>query len=81
MSWSVGGRGAWVRFADGRLRSSLGMPAAAPGLQRRGAPVIAAHMPSLVATLRRALWVIAMLMIAGVALMLGAATLPHFIGF
>lgn len=82
VSWSVAGRGAWVSFADGRLRSSLGLPGAGPGARRPlVTPVMAAHMPSLVTMLRRALWAVAMLLIAGVALMLGAATLPHFTSF
>jgi hypothetical protein len=80
VSWSVGGRGAWVTFGDGRVRTSLGIPSTGLGwYEQRGlsTPAIAGNMPTLGTTLRRALWAIAMLFIAGVALMLGAAVLPH----
>jgi hypothetical protein len=80
VSWSVGGRGAWMTFGDRRVRTSLGIPGAGLGWyeQRRlTTPAIAANMPTLRATLSRALWAIAMLLIAGIALMLGAAVLPH----
>jgi hypothetical protein len=79
VSWSVGGRGAWVTFGDGRVRTSLGIPGTGLGWyeQRQTTPAIAAQMPTLRATLRRAMWAIAMLVIAGVALMLAAAVLPH----
>jgi len=80
VSWSVGGRGAWVTFGDGRMRTSLGIPGAGLGWYEQRqltTPAIAAHMPTLRATLRRAVWVVAMLFIAGAALMLGAAVLPR----
>jgi len=79
VSWSVGGRGAWVAFGDGRVRTSLGIPGTGLGWyaqQQLVTPAVAAHMP-LRATLRRAVWAVAMLFIAGVALMLGAAVLPR----
>ncbi len=80
VSWSVGGRGAWVTFGDGRVRTSLGIPGTGLGWyeQRRPTtPAIAGNMPTLRATLSRALWAIAMLLIAGIALVLGAAVLPR----
>jgi hypothetical protein len=80
VSWSIGGRGAWVTFGTGCVRTSLGIPSAGIGWyeQRRlTTPAIVGNMPTLRSTLTRALWAIAMLFIAGVALMLGAAVLPH----
>jgi hypothetical protein len=80
VSWSVGGRGAWMTFGDGRVRTSHGIPGRGLGWYEQRqltTPAIAAHMPTLRTTLRRALWTIAMLFIAGVALMLGAAVLPR----
>jgi hypothetical protein len=80
VSWSIGGRGAWVTFRDGRVRTSFGIPGTGLGWyehRQLTTPAIAASMPTLRTTLRRALWAIAMLFIAGVALMLGAAVLPH----
>ena len=80
VSWSLGGRGAWVTFGDSRVRTSLGIPGAGLGWYEQRqltTPAITAHMPTLRATLRRAVWAIAMLFIAGVALMLGAAVLPR----
>jgi hypothetical protein len=73
------------RFRAGPLRVNLSKHRDSWSVGGRGAweqrqlttPAIAAHMPTLRATLRRAVWAIAMLVIAGVALMLGAAVLPH----
>jgi len=80
ISWSLGGRGAWVTFGDGHVRSNLSIPAGLGWYEQRQltTPAIAAHMPTLRATLRRAVWAIAMLFIAGVALVLGAAVLPRY---
>jgi hypothetical protein len=66
-----------VTFGDGRVHTSFGIPG--PGYEQRQltTPAIAANMPTLRTSLRRALSAIAMLFIAGVALMLGAAVLPH----
>jgi hypothetical protein len=69
-----------MTFGDGRVRTSHGIPGRGLGWYEQRqltTPAIAAHMPTLRTTLRRALWTIAMLFIAGVALMLGAAVLPH----
>jgi hypothetical protein len=80
VSWSVGGRGAWVTFGEGRVRTSLGIAGTGLGWYEQRqltTPIIGGNMPTLRATLSRALWAIAMLLIAGIALMLGAAVLPR----
>lgn len=78
VSWRLGGRGAWVTFGDGRVRTSIPGAGLSWYEQRQlTTPAVAAHMPTLRATLRRAAWAIAMLFIAGVALMLGAAVFPR----
>ena len=78
ISWSLGGRGAWVTFGNGRVRTSLGVPGTGLGwYEQRQLTTPAIAMPTLRATLRRAVWAIAMLVIAGVALMLAAAVLPR----
>ena len=81
VSWRVGGKGAWVTFGNRRVRTSLGIPGTGLGWYEQRqltTPAIAAHMPTLRTTLRRALWTIAMLFIAGIALMLGATVFPHY---
>ena len=66
VSWSVGGRGAWFSLTNGRLRTSLSTPGT--GIDWDVSPAIAADMPTLAETVKRAAWVIAMLFIGCVAL-------------
>lgn len=66
VSWSVGGKGARFSLANGRLRTSLSAPGS--DIAWDGAPAIAADMPTLAETVKRAAFVIAMLFIGCVAL-------------
>jgi hypothetical protein len=66
VSWSVGGKGAWFNLTNGRLRTSFStLPT---GIDWNVAPAIAADMPTLADTMKRAAWIIAILFIACVAL-------------
>lgn len=78
VSWSVGGKGAWFTLTNGRLRTSLSSPGTGSGWYGQTklfAPAIAADMPTLGDTLKRAAWAIAMLFVACVVLGLVAIAL------
>jgi hypothetical protein len=64
--WSVRGKGAWFALTNGRLRTSLSSPGT--DIDWYDASTIAAGMPTLADTVKRAAWIIAVLFIACVAL-------------
>ncbi|SRR5579885_2542079 len=79
VSFSVGGRGAWLTFGRGRVRTTVGLPGT--GLswteQHRLSPANRARSPAPASTLRRAIWTITVVAVAGMGLAILAALASH----